>query len=78
MAFQVEKHGQIKMDFPTFSYEENHDFVKILFEIELKYIVSGQKKVVWPPVPETNGYHQPQQVIIKEIFPISIQHKGQN
>ncbi|XP_037296468.1 uncharacterized protein LOC115446228 isoform X13 [Manduca sexta] len=20
----------------------------------------GQKKVVWPPVPETNGYHQPQ------------------
>ncbi|XP_061377622.1 uncharacterized protein LOC116778667 isoform X3 [Danaus plexippus] len=21
----------------------------------------GQKKVVWPPVPETNGYHQPQQ-----------------
>nr|XP_049694754.1 uncharacterized protein LOC110373833 isoform X6 [Helicoverpa armigera] len=22
----------------------------------------GQKKVVWPPVPETNGYHQPQQI----------------
>ncbi|CAG9559719.1 unnamed protein product [Danaus chrysippus] len=28
---------------------------------ELMKATKGQKKVVWPPVPETNGYHQPQQ-----------------
>ncbi|XP_031766284.1 uncharacterized protein LOC113515380 isoform X2 [Galleria mellonella] len=28
---------------------------------EFMKATKGQKKVVWPPVPETNGYHQPQQ-----------------
>ncbi|XP_023933801.2 uncharacterized protein LOC112042856 isoform X2 [Bicyclus anynana] len=28
---------------------------------DLMKATKGQKKVVWPPTPETNGYHQPQQ-----------------
>lgn len=42
-----------------------HDLIVCGLEIgdkDLKIFVTGQKKVVWPPVPETNGYHQQPQV----------------
>lgn len=42
----------------------NNYYIKLLNEIRNneEQFVPGQKKVVWPPVPETNGYHQTPQV----------------
>ncbi|XP_073943053.1 uncharacterized protein isoform X5 [Choristoneura fumiferana] len=38
----------------------NSAVLRLLEEEEHGRRRPGQKKVVWPPVPETNGYHQPQ------------------
>lgn len=42
----------------------------ILFDDAL--FVPGQKKVVWPPLPETNGYHSPQSQVNLILFVIKV------